>query len=71
MVVGTMNIILKGNNSRTITSMFGPIWSCSFRRDDFSTFFPKGAYVKTKSADDRLLGWTLGPTDVILKGTTQ
>ena len=48
--------------------MFGPNWPSSFRPEDFSLFFPIGSYVKTMSADDSHLGWTLGRTITILKG---
>ena len=65
--MGPTDTILKGDHQRTIPSKFSPHWSSCFRRR-FFIVFPIGSYVKTMSADGGHLGWTLGPTDTILKG---
>ena len=48
---GLSDTILKGDPLRTIPSKFGPKLAKQFQRRRFLNIFPKGSYVKTKSAD--------------------
>ena len=50
---------------------FTKVWSqlaMQFQTRRFFIVFPIGSYVKTMFAAGGHLGWTLGPTDTILKG---
>ena len=64
--IGTKNITFVEVHPMTIHAMFALNWYTGFR-EDILKHFPMGSYVKTMSADGGHLGWTSGPTDIILK----
>ena len=63
---GSLDIILKVDQLRTIHAMFALNWLTGFRGKKIN-IFPIASYVKTMSADGGHLGWRSWSQDIILK----
>ena len=58
-LIGSLDIILKGDHLRTMLTKFGPNWLSSVK-GNFFNIFPIGFYIKTMQVDDSNLVWWAG-----------